>query len=166
MVAQANRATRRHTRQLVGRETQTDDWVTDKNYIRDPAGNITKIADTRGRPHPRHSVLHPRLPTSDDRKPGHPTPTAAPPLRLWVRWADQPPIGAVTLPSRHTAVVVPALVDTYAGLDPRLCATLTWDRGMELAGHKGFTAATSVDMFFAAPRSPWQCGTTRTPTSC
>jgi len=65
----------------------------------------------------------------------------------------------VKLASRHTAVVVPALVDAYVGLDPRLRATLTWDRGMELAAHKGFTAATGVAVFFAAPRSPWQRGT-------
>jgi IS30 family transposase len=65
----------------------------------------------------------------------------------------------VKLASRHTTVVVPALVETYAGLDPRLCETLTWDRGMELAAHKVFTTATGVDVFFAAPRSPWQRGT-------
>jgi IS30 family transposase len=65
----------------------------------------------------------------------------------------------VKLASRHSAVVVPALVNIYAGLDPRLCSTLTWDRGMELAAHKVFTAATGVDVFFAAPRSPWQRGT-------
>jgi IS30 family transposase len=62
----------------------------------------------------------------------------------------------VRLASRHSAVVVPALVSTCAGLDPRLCSTLTWDRGMELASHKVFTGATGVDVFFAAPRSP--CG--------
>jgi IS30 family transposase len=65
----------------------------------------------------------------------------------------------VKLASRHTAVVVPALVDAYARLDPRLRVTLTWDRGMELAAHKSFSTATGVDVFFAAPRSPWQRGT-------
>ncbi|PFG97875.1 IS30 family transposase [Saccharopolyspora erythraea NRRL 2338] len=66
---------------------------------------------------------------------------------------------SVKLPSRHSTVVVPELIKTYAGLDPRLRDTLTWDRGMELAEHKRFTAATGVDVFFAAPRSPWQRGT-------
>ncbi|WP_198357581.1 IS30 family transposase [Streptomyces sp. So13.3] len=65
----------------------------------------------------------------------------------------------VKLASRHTAVVVPALAKTYARMDSRLHATLTWDRGMELAAHKQFTAATGVDVFFATPRSPWQRST-------
>lgn len=65
----------------------------------------------------------------------------------------------VKLPSRYTAVVVPALIEAYGRLDQRLHATLTWDRGMELAAHKGFTSATGVDVFFADPRSPWQRGT-------
>jgi IS30 family transposase len=65
----------------------------------------------------------------------------------------------VKLASRHTAVVVPALIEAYTRLDPGLHATLTWDRGMEMAAHKSFTAETGVDVFFAAPRSPWQRGT-------
>jgi transposase, IS30 family len=65
----------------------------------------------------------------------------------------------VKLRSRHTAVVVPALVDTYARLDSRLRVTLTRDRGMELAAHKSFSAASGVDVFFAAPRSPGQRST-------
>nr|WP_237554658.1 IS30 family transposase [Streptomyces sp. SID4948] len=65
----------------------------------------------------------------------------------------------VKLASRRTTVVVPALAETYARMDPRLRGTLTWGRGMELAAHKRFTADTGVDVFFAAPRSPWQRGT-------
>jgi IS30 family transposase len=65
----------------------------------------------------------------------------------------------VALPSRHTTTVIPALQQAFSLMDARLLSTLTWDRGMELAGHQLLTEATGVDVFFAAPRSPWQRGT-------
>ena len=65
----------------------------------------------------------------------------------------------VATPTRHTISVVPALVREYARMNPALCRSLTWDRGMELADHKLLSAATGIEMFFAAPRSPWQRGT-------
>ncbi|MGI5485419.1 IS30 family transposase [Microtetraspora malaysiensis] len=65
----------------------------------------------------------------------------------------------VALPSRHTTTVIPALQQAFSRMDARLLSTLTWDRGMELAGHQLLTEATGVDVFFAAPRSPWQRGT-------
>jgi IS30 family transposase len=65
----------------------------------------------------------------------------------------------VALRSRHTATVIPALTEAYSRMDKRLHGTLTWDRGMELAGHRQLTAAAGIDVFFAAPRSPWQRGT-------
>jgi IS30 family transposase len=65
----------------------------------------------------------------------------------------------VALTSRHTRAVIPALAQAYTRMDARLHGTLTWDRGMELAGHRKLTAATGIDVFFAAPRSPWQRGT-------
>ncbi|MDQ0937172.1 IS30 family transposase [Streptomyces turgidiscabies] len=65
----------------------------------------------------------------------------------------------VKLASRHTTVVVPALMETYERMDPCLRGALTWDRDMELAAHKRLSADTGVDVFFAAPRSPWQRGT-------
>ncbi len=61
--------------------------------------------------------------------------------------------------SRHTGTVIPALIQAYAGMDPRLRKSLTWDRGMELAGHRQLAEAAGIDVFFAAPRSPWQRGT-------
>jgi IS30 family transposase len=64
----------------------------------------------------------------------------------------------VALTSRHTKTVVPALQQAFARMD-ELPSTLTWDRGMELAGHRTLTADTGVDVYFAAPRSPWQRGT-------
>lgn len=65
----------------------------------------------------------------------------------------------VALPSRHTATVIPALQQAFARMDRRLLSTLTWDRGMELAGHRHLTEDSGVDVYFAAPRSPWQRGT-------
>nr|WP_245671783.1 IS30 family transposase [Nocardia amamiensis] len=63
------------------------------------------------------------------------------------------------LADRRTETVVEALIDRYATLPATLRRTLTWDRGMELANHQIFSAATGVDVYFAAPRSPWQRGT-------
>jgi IS30 family transposase len=37
--------------------------------------------------------------------------------------------------------------------------TLTWDRGTEMANHARLTRATSMDVFFCDPSSPWQRGT-------
>jgi IS30 family transposase len=39
-----------------------------------------------------------------------------------------------------------------------MMATLTWDRGPEMAAHKSFTVATDVSVYFCDPKSPWQRG--------
>jgi len=54
--------------------------------------------------------------------------------------------------------VVKALVRQVQQLPQGLMASLTWDRGMELAQHKRFSIATAVDVYFCDPQSPWQRG--------
>ena len=38
-------------------------------------------------------------------------------------------------------------------------ASLTWDRGLEMAQHHRFAVATDVAVYFCDPQSPWQRGT-------
>jgi IS30 family transposase len=65
----------------------------------------------------------------------------------------------VRLPGRDMTSVTAALSTRMAQLPADVRRSLTWDRGMELAGHKRVTAATGLAVYFADPRSPWQRGT-------
>jgi IS30 family transposase len=60
--------------------------------------------------------------------------------------------------SKDTAVVVAALSRQIRKLPASLRRSLTWDRGLEMAKHKTFTAATDVKVYFCDPQSPWQRG--------
>ena len=64
----------------------------------------------------------------------------------------------VKVPRRDTATVVAALAKHVRKLPEELRRSLTWDQGKEMAGHKSFTVATSVQVYFCDPRSPWQRG--------
>ena len=55
--------------------------------------------------------------------------------------------------------MVEALSRAVRALPDGLMASLTWDRGSELAAHKRFTIATQVQVYFCDPQSPWQRGT-------
>jgi IS30 family transposase len=65
----------------------------------------------------------------------------------------------VRLAGRATRTVVRALTEHVRRLPDGLMATLTWDRGLELAAHRTFSIATGVQVYFCDPYSPWQRGT-------
>ncbi len=65
----------------------------------------------------------------------------------------------VRVPGKDSPRVVDALIDAVQRLPTGLMASLTWDRGAELAQHKRFTVATDVQVYFCDPQSPWQRGT-------
>lgn len=58
--------------------------------------------------------------------------------------------------SKDTETVVNALIKNASKLPQQLYKSLTWDRGKELAGHKRFTLATDIKVYFCDPQNPWQ----------
>jgi IS30 family transposase len=65
----------------------------------------------------------------------------------------------VKLTGTDTETVVNALIKNARKLPQELYKSLTWDRGSEMAGHKHFTVATDIKVFFCDPQNPWQRGT-------
>ena len=62
------------------------------------------------------------------------------------------------VPSKDTETVVDALIKQARKLPADLYKTLTWDRGTEMKGHKRFSLATDIKVYFCDPKSPWQRG--------
>ena len=60
----------------------------------------------------------------------------------------------VRLTGKDTTTVVTASTTAVRALPAGLMASLTWDRGPELAAHKRFTVATNVQVYFCDPQSP------------
>jgi IS30 family transposase len=64
------------------------------------------------------------------------------------------------LPVDHGAVAVrDAIAAAILTLPAALRQTLTWDQGVELAGHAQLSIDTDLDVYFCDPHSPWQRGT-------
>jgi IS30 family transposase len=60
--------------------------------------------------------------------------------------------------SKDTQTVIDALVKHAHQLPKELYASLTWDRGSEMADHRRFTLATDIKVYFCDPQNPWQRG--------
>ncbi|SAL74810.1 transposase [Caballeronia telluris] len=60
--------------------------------------------------------------------------------------------------SKDSETVANALIKHAETLPQELYKSLTWDRGTEMAGHKRFTVATDVAVYFCDPKHPWQRG--------
>lgn len=64
----------------------------------------------------------------------------------------------VKLDGKDSQTVVNALIKNARKLPQELYKSLTWDRGTEMHGHKRFTMATDIKVYFCDPQSPWQRG--------
>src|SRR6478736_2633181 len=64
----------------------------------------------------------------------------------------------VKLEGKDSSTVVRALIKNARKLPQELYKSLTWDRGTEMHGHKQFTMATDIQVYFCDPQSPWQRG--------
>ncbi len=64
----------------------------------------------------------------------------------------------VQVDGKDSDSVVSALIRQVRQLPQGLVASLTWDRGTELACHRKCTVATDAKVYFCDPQSPWQRG--------
>src|SRR5699024_3522802 len=63
------------------------------------------------------------------------------------------------LPGRHDSTsVLHSLTKVVQNLDTSVWSSITWDQGSEMAGHKAFSMATDIPIYFAHPASPWERG--------
>ena len=62
---------------------------------------------------------------------------------------------------RDAETMAKALVETMKTLPTHLRRSLTWDQGSEMAGHKIFSMAADMPVFFCDPASPLATGIQR-----
>lgn len=63
------------------------------------------------------------------------------------------------LPGGYTAEAVAERLDRWASMMPaRILASLTWDRGSEMAHWENLVVTWGIDVYFADAHSPWQRG--------
>lgn len=60
--------------------------------------------------------------------------------------------------NKDTQSVIAALIKQPRKLPGDLYRALTWGRGSEMTGHRKFTMATKIGVYFCNPQSPWQRG--------
>jgi IS30 family transposase len=65
----------------------------------------------------------------------------------------------VRLEDRTAGHVADRITEHITALPDEVSKSLTWDQGVELAGHNQFTVNTGIPVFFCDPHSPWQRGT-------
>ena len=59
---------------------------------------------------------------------------------------------------RDAHLVEQAMREAIGTLPAGLARTITWDQGIEMARHAGFTIATGIPVYFCDPHAPWQRG--------
>lgn len=59
---------------------------------------------------------------------------------------------------KHAAPLADILIEHANSLPAMMRTSLTWDQGSEMAQHAALTLATTMPVYFAHPRSPWERG--------